>query len=163
MTGCMLQTAFLFCGAWVCLAVRRRAHSKRDAHHGGIPAPCLLCGMGSHLPAVSCRGLYFPEKQNKSKSEEPDPDRDVRGVYLCDLIAEDPVRHRELLPYDGDRAWSDPVRAGGCQRAGDHCADLPGCAAGARRADHAGGKYVRFPWQWQDPLRRSASISCAGN
>ena len=42
------------------------ADSERDAHHGGIPARRLLCGMGSHLPAVSDRGLYFPEEQNKN-------------------------------------------------------------------------------------------------
>ena len=50
----------------VCLTVRRRADSERDAHHGGIPARRLLCGMGSHLPAVSDRGLYFPEEKNKN-------------------------------------------------------------------------------------------------
>ena len=49
-------TAGIHC---VCRAVCHRTCIQRDAHHGGLPACRLLCGMGSHLPAVSDRRIYF--------------------------------------------------------------------------------------------------------
>lgn len=43
----------------VCCAVCHRTCIQCDAHHGGLPAGGILRGVGSHLPAVSDRRIYF--------------------------------------------------------------------------------------------------------
>ena len=95
----------------ICRDVRDRARIQRDAHHGGLPAGRVLRGVGSHLPAVSDRRIYLTSEQSKGKQEKPGPDRHVGSIYFRDLITEDPVRDGKLLPHDGNRSRSDPVRA----------------------------------------------------
>src|SRR5699024_11162632 len=126
----------------VCRDVRDRARIQRDAHHGGLPAGRVLRGVGSRLPAVSDRRIYLTSEQSKGKQEKPGPDRHVGSIYFRDLITEDPVCDGKLLPHDGYRTGSDPVRAVRRQHPGDHRAGLPGGAAGPRGTDDAGGEYL---------------------
>ena len=106
------------------------------------PASNAMHIMEGYLPAGYCVAWGAVCLPFLGKQEKPGPDRHVGSIYFRDLITEDPVRDGKLLPYDGDRSRSDPVRAVRRQHPGDHRAGLSGGAAGPRRADNAGGEYL---------------------
>ena len=63
--------------------------------NGRVSSGRLLHCLGSSLPSVSGGGVPSDPEAGKGAEESIDPAGYVRGVYLRDLIAEDPIGHRK--------------------------------------------------------------------
>lgn len=91
---------------------------KCYAHYGGIPSGNILHCVGSHLPAVYRRRIFFHSKNIKTEQKNTDPSGNVRSLCVCDFFLEDPVCDRKLFPYDRNRTGCDLIRADGSRRVG---------------------------------------------
>ena len=114
------------------------------AHYGGIPSGNILHCVGSHLPAVYRRRIFFHSKNIKTEQKNTDPSGNVRSLCVCDFFLEDPVCDRKLFPYDRNRTGCDLIRADGSRRVGADRVIISGNPAGTRRTDHAGSQYIFY-------------------
>ena len=103
----------------------------------------ILCGMGGAVPSVPGGGRGPAAPHGASAAQSPAAAGDVRRVYFCHLVAQAPVRHRQLQPHDGHRPGRHSVWPGLRCGAGAHRAGVPGGAACPRRPHHAGGQYLQ--------------------
>ena len=117
---------------------------KCYAHYGGIPSGNILHCVGSHLPAVYRRRIFFHSKNIKTEQKNTDPSGNVRSLCVCDFFLEDPVCDRKLFPYDRNRTGCDLIRADGSRRVGADRVIISGNPAGTRRTDHAGSQYIFY-------------------
>ena len=122
--------------------VRRVARGGRDAHHGGLFAPVHVRFVGRARAALPACGILFHQADGRARPPRDHAGRHGGRVYLCDLVAQDPVRDRFVLAHDRHRPGRDPVRAERGVHPGRDRAAVSGHPAGARRPDHAGRKRV---------------------
>lgn len=59
--------------------------------------------MGGAVPSVPGGGRGPAAPHGASAAQGPAAAGDVRRVYFCHLVAQAPVRHRQLQPHDGHR------------------------------------------------------------
>ena len=122
--------------------VRRVARGGRDAHNGGLFAPVHVRFVGRARAALPACGILFHQADGRARPPRDHAGRHGGRVYLCDLVAQDPVRDRLMLAHDRHRSGRDPVRAERGVHPGRDRTAVPGHPAGARRPDHAGRKRV---------------------
>ena len=58
---------------------------KCYAPYGGIPSGNILHCVGSHLPAVYRRRIFFHSKNIKTEQKNTDPSGNVRSLCVCDF------------------------------------------------------------------------------
>ena len=67
-----------------------RTGFKCYAHYGGIPSGSILHCVGSHLPAVYRRRIFFHSENIKTEQKNTDPSGNVRSLCVCDFFLKIP-------------------------------------------------------------------------